>query len=60
MTGVVYLNYRQSILDLGRIRTEATCYPNVRGNEYVLLQASLEVARRIMKKFDLPVPPVCP
>ena len=59
-SGVVYLNYRQSIVDLGRIRNEATCYPNVRGNEYVLLQASLEVARRIMNKFDLPVPPVCP
>ena len=59
-SGVVYLNYRQSIVDLGRIRNEATCYPNVRGNEYVLLQASLEVARRIINKFDLPIPPVCP
>lgn len=36
-----------------------TCYPTVRGDEYLLLQGSLEVATRIFQSFDVPVPPLC-
>lgn len=36
-----------------------SCYPGLRGEDYFLLQASLEVATRIIENFDLPVPPVC-
>lgn len=36
------------------------CYPRVRGDEYLLLQASLEVAARIVDSLNVPVPPVCP
>ena len=36
------------------------CYPTVRGDEYLLLQASLEVAARIVDSLHVPVPPVCP
>jgi hypothetical protein len=36
-----------------------SCYPGLRSEDYFLLQASLEVATRIIEHFDLPVPPVC-
>lgn len=36
-----------------------TCYPTVRGDEYLLLQGSLEVATRIFDSFDVPLPPLC-
>jgi hypothetical protein len=36
------------------------CYPGVRGDDYLLLQASLEVAARIINSLNIPVPPVCP
>jgi len=35
------------------------CYPTARGDEYLLLQGSLEVATRIFESFDIPVPPLC-
>lgn len=33
------------------------CYPAMRYADYMLLQASIEVADNIMAKFDLPLPP---
>jgi hypothetical protein len=35
------------------------CYPTVHGDDLLLLQASNEVAARIMDSLDVPVPPVC-
>ena len=36
------------------------CYPTVHGDDLLLLQASLEVAARIMDSLDVPIPPACP
>jgi hypothetical protein len=35
------------------------CYPEVYGDDYLLLGASLEAAERIMGNFDLPISPIC-
>ena len=56
-SGVVYLSQRSTI-GVGR-RTTPICYPGVRGNDYALLQASLEVANRIMSVLNVPEPPLC-
>lgn len=58
-SGVVYLNQRSSIIGIGRGRTLPICYPGVRGNDLILLQASLEVASRIMSALNVQAPPVC-
>jgi hypothetical protein len=57
-SGIVYANQRSTI-GIGQGRTLPLCYPGVRGNEYILLQASLEVAERIMSVLSVPVPPLC-
>lgn len=54
-SGVVYLNQRSTI-GIGRGRTGPLCYPGVRGNEYTLLIASLEVADRIMNALNVAAP----
>jgi hypothetical protein len=56
-SGVVYLN-QSSTIGIGQGRTIA-CYPGVRGNDYLLLRASLEVANRIMSVLNVPEPPLC-
>jgi hypothetical protein len=58
-SGVVYLNQRSSIIGIGRGRTVPICYPGVRGNDLLVLQASLEVANRIMSALSVQAPPVC-
>jgi len=35
------------------------CYPGVRGDDYLLLLASLELAARSMRGLDVPIPPAC-
>ncbi len=35
------------------------CYPTIRGDDYLLLQSSFEVATRVIESFNLPVPPLC-
>lgn len=44
---------------VGSGRVLNPCYPSVRGDDYLLLQASLEVAARILHSLDVPVPSVC-
>jgi hypothetical protein len=58
-SGVVYMNQGSSIIGIGRGRTLPVCYPGVRGNDLLLLQASLEVASRIMSALNVPSPPLC-
>jgi hypothetical protein len=59
-SGVVYVNERSTGIGIGRGRTLPLCYPGVRGNDLLILEASLEVASRIMSALDIPAPPVCP
>ena len=59
-SGVVYVNQNTSTIGIGRGRTVPLCYPGVRGNDLLLLEASLEVASRIMSALNVPAPPVCP
>jgi hypothetical protein len=56
--GTIFITQTSRGIGLGRI--ELVCYPGVRGDDYLLLQASLEVAARIMDYLDVPVPPACP
>jgi hypothetical protein len=63
-SGVVYVTQRGIStsgggIGIGRGRVLPLCYPGVRGNDVVLLQASLEVAERIMSALDVPIPPLC-
>lgn len=60
-SGVIYVTQRGITTSggLGRVRGLPLCYPGVRGNDIVLLQASIEVAERIMYAFDVPIPPLC-
>lgn len=55
-SGVVYLGQVKS---MGRVGNLPLCYPGVRGNDLLLLQASLEVAERIMSALNVPAPPDC-
>jgi hypothetical protein len=57
--GVVYLNQRSSIIGIGRGQGVPTCYPVVSRDDYILLQASLEVASRIMNALSVSAPPAC-
>jgi hypothetical protein len=56
-SGSTYVDFRTSGI-LGRTR-QNRCYPNVYGEELMILQAGYEVAERIMKKFELPVSQSC-
>jgi hypothetical protein len=58
-SGVVYLNQRNTIFGGGPGSTMPLCYPNVRGTDYILLQASLEIASRIMAALNIPETPLC-
>jgi hypothetical protein len=55
-SSVIFL--AQSIRGVGVLNTSA-CYPGVRGDDYLLLQASLEAAARIMDYLKVPAPPPC-
>jgi hypothetical protein len=58
-SGVVYLSQRNTIIGGGPGSTLPLCYPNVRGTDYILLQASLEIASRIMAALNIPETPLC-
>lgn len=58
-SGVIYLDQRNTMTSIGRGRTLPVCYPGVRGNDYILLQASLEIASRIMSALNVSAPPEC-
>ena len=53
------VDFFEKILAAGCHGRADSCYPNVRGDDYRLLQGSLEVATRVIESFDLPVPPLC-
>lgn len=57
-SGKVVLS-QTSTRGLGSGAVLQACYPTVHGDDLLLLQASLEVAARIMDSLDVPVPPVC-
>jgi hypothetical protein len=58
-SGMVYLNQRSTIIGIGRTGVPPSCYPGVRGNDLYLLQASLEVANRIMSVLHVAASPPC-
>jgi hypothetical protein len=58
-SGVVYLNDRSTLVGIGRGRNIPVCYPGVSADDYRLIQASLEVAARIMSALGVSAPPVC-
>lgn len=58
-SGVVYLNSRGSIIGIGRGQGIPVCYPVVTRDDYILVQASLEVAGRIMNALSVSAPPPC-
>lgn len=58
-SGTVYLSERGGLARVGRIRKAPLCYPGVRGDELLLLEASLEVASRVMGSFSVSAPPLC-
>jgi hypothetical protein len=58
-SGVVYLNQRSTIIGIGRTGIPPSCYPGVRGNDLYMLQASLEVASRIMSALHVSASPPC-
>jgi hypothetical protein len=59
-SGVVYLGQSSPTVNVGG-NAVPTCYPDIRDRgDYLLLQASIEVANRIMSKLNVPIPPICP
>ena len=58
-SGVVYLNERSTLVGIGRGRNVPVCYPGVSADDYKLIQASIEVAARIMSALSVSAPPVC-
>jgi hypothetical protein len=58
-SGVVYMNQRSTIIGIGRTGIPPTCYPGIRGNDLYLLQASLEIASRVMSALHVSAPPPC-
>jgi hypothetical protein len=58
-SGTVYLSERGGLARIGRVRRVPVCYPGVRGDELLLLEASLEVASRVMASFNVTAPPIC-
>lgn len=58
-SGRIYLNESQQMVGvLGRTQRRM-CYPNLIGDEYLLMIASIETADRIMSRFNITVPPPC-
>jgi hypothetical protein len=57
-SGVVFL--AQSNRGVGVRTNQSLCYPGVRNDDYLLLEASLEAAARIMEYLKVPVSPACP
>ena len=37
-----------------------TCHTGIFGNDYLLLEASIEAAEYVMSSFSIPIPPDCP
>lgn len=58
-SGVVYLNQRSSIIGIGRGQGLPVCYPGVSRDDYMLIEASLEVASRIMNALSVSAAPPC-
>ena len=56
-SSTIFLAQTTRGVGLGRI--ESACYPGVRKDDYLLLQASFEAAARIMDYLKVPVPPAC-
>jgi hypothetical protein len=57
-SGVVYMKDRTSIIGIGRGGLPV-CYPGVSRDDYILIQASLEVASRIMNALSVSAGPPC-
>ncbi|HYO92241.1 MAG TPA: hypothetical protein VEQ40_11420 [Pyrinomonadaceae bacterium] len=57
-SGVVYMKDRSSIIGIGRGGLPV-CYPGVSRDDYILIQASLEVASRIMSALNVSAGPPC-
>lgn len=57
-SGVVFL--AQSSRGVGVRTTQSLCYPGIRDDDYLLLEASLEAAARIMEYLKVPVSSACP
>lgn len=58
-SGVVYLTSRSSIIGIGRGQGIPICYPVVTRDDFILVEASLEVAGRIMNALGVTAPPAC-
>jgi hypothetical protein len=58
-SGVVYMKERTSIIGIGRGQGLPVCYPGVNRDDYILIQASLEVASRIMNALSVSAGPPC-
>lgn len=55
-TGKSKLRDRVFLRQGGVSQSRRACYPSMQYNDYMLLQASIEVANNIMAKFNLPLP----
>ncbi|HEX8174511.1 MAG TPA: hypothetical protein VF543_05260 [Pyrinomonadaceae bacterium] len=58
-SGVVYMKDRGSIIGIGRGQGLPVCYPGMNRDDYILIQASLEVASRIMNALSVSAGPPC-
>lgn len=57
--GRVYLNSTLMPTNRNANKIGISCYPSVRGDDLMLLQASIEIADRIMSDLSVRIPPVC-
>jgi hypothetical protein len=57
-SSVVFL--AQSGRGVGIRTNNSVCYPGVHDDDYLLLEASMEAAARVMEYFKVPLSPVCP
>jgi hypothetical protein len=57
-SGTVFLD--QPTRGVGLRKADLLCYPGVRADDYLLLQASLAAAARIMEYLKVPVTAACP
>lgn len=60
-SGVVYLSQSTniSVIGIGRGRSIPVCYPGASRDDYILIQACLEVAGRIMSALNVVAQPAC-
>lgn len=59
-SGVVYMRDRGGIIGvIGRGQGLPVCYPGINRDDYILIQASLEVASRIMNALNVSAGPPC-